>query len=168
MAILTKNEILKLLKSKKMEIKPFKKDQVGPGSIDLTLSSEFRIFKKKSKINVTEFLTYKDYTEPVKKSEIKLKPGEFINGITVENIKLPSDICGILTGRSKFARIGVLVHATASFIQPGINNRQVLEIKNISKNILILKPGIRICQLVLMETKGNAKYNGRYRNQKSI
>ncbi|RKX55657.1 MAG: dCTP deaminase, partial [Thermodesulfobacteriota bacterium] len=131
------------------------------GSIDLTLSNEFRIFKKKSKISVTEFSTYKDYTEPVKKNEIKLKPGEFINGITVENIKLPPNICGILTGRSKFARMGVLVHATASFIQPGINNRQVLEIKNISKNTLILKPGIRICQLVLMETKVKAEYSGR-------
>jgi hypothetical protein len=61
-----------------------------------------------------------------------LLPGQACLGITVETIQLAPGLCGLLEGRSRFARLGLFVHITAGFMQPGINNRQVLEIYNAS------------------------------------
>jgi dCTP deaminase len=54
---------------------------------------------------------------------------------------------------------------TASFVQPGVNNRQVLEIGNLAPFPLILKPGVRICQLILEWTAGEGAYAGRFKDQ---
>jgi len=57
---------------------------------------------------------------------------------------------------------------TAGFVQPGINNRQVLEIGNLAPFPLVLKPGVKICQIVLQRTEGEAFYQGRYRRQNGL
>lgn len=167
--ILSGKEILKEIKKGRIKIEPFEESQVGPASIDLHLDNQFRIFPKGSKvINITEDFDYQKYTKLVRAETILLKPGEFILGLTKEKITLPDNICGTLTGRSRFARIGVSIHITASFIQPGIDNKQVLEIKNVSHETLKLYSGVKICQLVLEEMKGKAKYVGTYKNQNSL
>ena len=74
-------------------------------------------------------------------------------------------MCGWLGGRTRFARLGLIVHITAAFVQPGINNKQVLEIKNTSSNTLVLKPGGKFCQLIIERTEGKARYKGRFRKQ---
>jgi dCTP deaminase len=166
--ILTKNEILKAVKEKKVKITPFDKKSVGPASIDLTLDNKFRVFRNvNANITVNEDFDYKSVSSVVEGS-IMLKPGAFVHGITKEKIKLPDNLCGILTGRSTFASMGILIHATASFIQPGVNNKQVFEIKNISNNTLMLEEGTKIGQLVLMQTKGKARYNNKYKNQGKV
>jgi len=168
MSILTKNEILKEIEDGNIVIIPFNKDNVGPASIDLRLGNEFRVFKKGKPIVVEESTDHKAYTRFVKAEQITLKSGEFVHGITEERIKLPDNICGFLYGRSRFARLGIQVHATASFIQPGIDNKQVLEIKNISPRSLVLRHGLKICQLILMDMKGRARYEGRFKIQENL
>ncbi len=168
MCVLTKENILELIKKGKIKIEPFNETQVGPGSIDLTMSNEFRRFKQNSELELKEDMNIDDYTERFIADEIVLKPNEFVHGITAEKITLPDNVCGLLHGRSKFARTGLLVHATASFIQPGVSNRQVFEIKNISPVPLKLKKGLKIGQLVLIETKGKAKYHGSFEKQETI
>lgn len=167
--ILAKSEILKYIKSGKIEIEPFSKKFVGPGSVDLHLGNEFRVFKKRKKpYNVTEKCDFKDVTKKVKiKDSIVVKPGELIHGITKERIKLPEDICGRLEGRSRFARLGLLVHITAGFIHPGINNRQVLEITNMAPFPLRLYPGTKVCQIIFEKTIGKGKYTGRFKAQRA-
>ena len=64
--------------------------------------------------------------------------------------------------------MGLVIHMTAGFVQPGINNRQVLEIGNLAPFPLVLKPGVRICQLVLQRTEGEASYQGRFMNQNRL
>lgn len=168
MSILAREEIIKGIRKGTIEVSPLNMDNIGPGSIDLTLSGEFRVFKdKKGRLEVTEDTDYFMLTAP-KKGPIVLKPGEFILGITQEKIRLPDNICGFLSGRSRFARLGIIVHATASFIQPGINNKQVLEIYNLSSRPLILHPGVKMCQLVLSEMEGKAKYDGKFKNQETV
>jgi len=163
--ILTRNKIIEEIKKENIKIKPFSKKLVGAASIDLTLSNEFRIFNNNKDVILNENSDYKKYTEFIKTKKIILKPDEFILGLTKERIKLPENICGWLYGRTRFARFGLSVHVTASFVQPGIDNRQVLEIKNVSSSNLILKEGLRICQLILERTEGRAKYIGKFRNQ---
>ncbi len=163
--ILTNKEILQEIKAKRIKVTPFKKANIGPASLDLTLDNEFRAFKPYDKIKVTEKIDYKKLTKKKKVKEIILEPGAFVLGITKEKITLPEDICASLSGRSRFARLGILIHATANLVHPGVNNRQVLEIKNVSNNTLVLKPGLKIAQISFMRTEGKAKYKGRFRKQ---
>jgi len=167
MAVLTREEILKEVTRGTIEIDPFEAGRIGPGSIDLRLGNEFRVFKKlRNALTVDDQIALEDLTEHlVVQDSFTLMPGETVLGITDERIKLPADICGWLEGRSRFARIGLVIHMTASFVQPGVNNRQVLEIGNLAPFPLVLKPGVRICQLILERTEGQASYQGSFRNQ---
>ena len=91
-----------------------------------------------------------------------------ILGITKERITVKGNICGWLEGRSRFARLGLTVHITASFMNPGIDNKQVLEIVNLGKRSLKLHAGVKMCQLIFQKTKGRAKYSGRFKDQKEV
>jgi dCTP deaminase len=170
MGVLTREEILKEIRQGTIQIEPFVEDQVGPGSIDLHLGEEFRVFKKlRNALTVEDNISVDDLTErTTTEDSFTLMPGETVLGITRERVKLPSNICGWLEGRSRFARMGLVIHMTAGFVQPGINNRQVLEIGNLAPFPLILKPGVRICQLVLQRTEGEASYQGRFRSQNRL
>ena len=98
----------------------------------------------------------------------RLEPGVTIHGITAEHVSLPDDLCGFLEGRSRFARLGLMIHVTSAFVQPGVSNRQVLEMSNVSSRALEIVPGVRICQLVLMRTEGRSVYAGRFKDQRQI
>ncbi len=163
--ILTKKIILEEIHKKRIKITPFNRKNIGAASIDITLDNKFRIFES-GKVILDEKSDYKKHTKLVKKSELVLMPGQFILGITKEKIKLPEDICGWIYGRSRFARFGLSIHSTASFMHPGINNKQVFEISNSSNVPLVLKPGIKIGQIILERTEGKAKYAGKFNNQK--
>ncbi len=163
--ILTKKVILEEIKKGNIKISPFIKKNVGAASIDITLDNKFRIFDSK-KVVLGEKSDYKKYSKLVKKDEIIIMPGQFVLGITKEKIKLPGNICGWIYGRSRFARFGLSVHSTASFIHPGVNNKQVFEISNSSNIPLVLKSGTKIGQIILERAEGEAKYNGRHKNQK--
>lgn len=168
MSILTRNEILKEIKAGKITITPFDRSCVGPGSVDLHLGEEFRIFKKVHDIvEINDNINYEKMTEIIHAPQgIVLMPGETILGITREVIKLSSNICGWLEGRSRFARLGLLVHISASFMQPGIDNQQVLEMTNFSPMPLKIHPGTAICQFIFQKTIGEAVYEGRFKNQR--
>jgi deoxycytidine triphosphate deaminase len=61
-----------------------------------------------------------------------------------------------------------MIHVTFAFVQPGVSNRQVLEMSHVSSRALEVVAGVRICQLVLMRTEGRAVYAGRFQEQKEI
>ncbi|MGV8086160.1 MAG: dCTP deaminase [Candidatus Woesearchaeota archaeon] len=165
--ILTQEKILKLIKNKKVIITPFDPKCIGPASIDLTLDNKIRIFKKDNHIlEVKDDLDYKKVTELIDISEgYVLNPGELVLGITREKITLPENIAAWINSRSRFARVGLMSHITAPFISPGVSNKQVLEIYNAGQEKLKLMPGTKICQIVLQECSGKAKYAGKFQNQ---
>lgn len=167
MSVLTRERIREEIEEGRIEIDPFEEDQIGPASIDLTLDNQFRIYNEVQEVlDVTEEADMEDITRmKTVEDSILLKPGQSMHGITRERVSLPDDLCGWIEGRSRFARLGLLVHVTAGFIQPGVDNQQVLEIANVSPVPLRLHPGTRICQIVLERTEGDARYNGRYHDQ---
>jgi dCTP deaminase len=169
MSVLIGKEILKALKNKLINIEPLDKSQIGPGSIDLTLGNDFRIFKKHSKIyHVKNDSRFQDITRDVHIKDgdyIIIKPGEMVLGITKEKITLADNMSGRLEGRSRFARFGLAVHVTAGFMHPGISNHQVLEIVNLGHAPLALYPGTKICQFIFEKCDGHARYRGRFVKQ---
>jgi dCTP deaminase len=169
MSILTHDKIWAEIKAKRIEITPFYPECIGPASVDLHLSRAFRIFRSPRKIvRVADDVDYRDFTYGVwlkENDSLLLMPNETILGMTEEQIKTAENIGGWLEGRSKFARIGLLVHISASFMQPGIANHQVLEMSNFGPVPLEIVPGIPVCQFIFHKTLGNASYQGRFKHQ---
>ena len=167
MAVLTRDAILRELETGRLVIDPLEPVQVGPASIDLTLGDEIRVIEPGADaIPIREDADYRDHTRALRlERPFVLAPGGTIHGITVERITLPTDLCGFLEGRSRFARLGLMIHVTSAFVQPGVSNRQVLEMSNVSGHPLEIHAGVRLCQLVLMRTEGEAAYRGRFARQ---
>ncbi len=170
MSVLTRDVILRELDEGRIRIDPFDPSQVGIASIDLTLGVPIReIVNHSAPIRVADETDYRDHTRVRDlESPYRLEPGVTIHGITAEEICLPDDLCGFLEGRSRFARLGLMIHVTSAFVQPGVANRQVLEMSNVSSRSLEIVAGVRICQLVLMRTEGRGVYQGRFRDQREI
>jgi dCTP deaminase len=163
--ILTQKEILKEIEQQRIRIIPFERKNVGPASVDLRLSNRIRIFTHHTLVHARERTKFEDITTARTFKSYMLRPGELVLGMTEEKITLPDDICGWLNSRSRFARLGLMVHITAPFMQPGIENHQVLEIYNAAPHNLMLYAGEKLCQFVFQRCEGKAKYKGRFRNQ---
>jgi dCTP deaminase len=118
-------------------------------------------------IPVLESTDYTSLTKEVKADTITIHPQETILGVTREKVTLPGDICGWIEGRSRFARLGLLIHISAGLIQPGVSNHQVLEITNLGPNMLELHAGERICQLAFQRCEGKAMYEGKFKMQQT-
>lgn len=165
--ILTREKILEQINNGRIKIEPFDEEAVGAASVDLTIDKEIRVFiKSDTAVPITKDTDYRELTRKMTiEDKYVMKPGELILGITKENIKLPGNICGWLNSRSRFARLGLMVHITAPFVQPGISGKQVLEIYNAGPNNLELIPGEKLCQLILEECSGSFEYQGQFSNQ---
>jgi dCTP deaminase len=167
MPVLTHSAIKAALDSGEIKITPqIDEDQISVASVDLTLSNDFWVYEEQSgPIPIKETTNYLDITKHIQAEEMVIKPQETILGITREKITLPGNICGWLEGRSRFARLGLLIHISAGLVQPGVDNHQVLEITNLSPNILTLHAGVRICQLAFQRCEGEATYSGKFKSQ---
>lgn len=165
--VLAHDAIIDAISKGRIRIDPFDEKSVGPASVDLTFGDEIRSFRKiPGKIPVLENTDHKEFTVLQHiDGHFAIQPGELVLGMTVETITLPSDVCGWLNTRSRFARLGLMVHATAPFIQPGVSNRQVLEIFNAGPNTLDLIPGQKLCHLILQTTSGGSSYGGMFKQQ---
>ncbi len=170
MSVLTRDVILSEIESGRLVISPFTPDQVGPASIDLTLGDEIRVIEPGGgPIDIQDDTDYRLHTRPLCLSEpYLLESGSTIHGITAERVTLPPDLCGLLEGRSRFARLGLMIHVTSALVQPGVSNRQVLEMSNVSGHALRIHAGVRVCQLVLLRAEGEAVYRGRFADQERI
>ncbi len=164
--ILSKREMLAAIKRGEIIITPFEKGLVGACSIDFRLGEEFRLFKGKNKVDLTDGLDYLKLTKPATKPEgIELQPGEMVLGVTLERLSLSQKYCGWIQGRSRIARMGLMVHVSSGLIQPGVDNKQVLEIVNLSPNAITLKPGVPICQVSFEVLSSEASYEGEFAKQ---
>ena len=170
MAVLTHDAILAELASGSLVIDPLTEDQVGPASIDLTLGDEIRVIDSGgAPIDIRDETDYRRFTRVERLTEpYVLESGATIHGITRERIEMPENMVGFLEGRSRFARLGLMIHVTSALVQPGVRNHQVLEMGNIAGHPLRIHAGVRICQLVLMRTEGVATYSGRFAHQNQI
>src|SRR5436309_5393115 len=154
----------------RLAIEPSAPEQIGPASIDLHLGDEIRVFDDGTDpIEVTEDADYRAVTRVRRLDDAYvLQPGETIHAITRERLRLPPDIGGWLEGRSRYARLGLMIHVTSGFVAPGVNSRQVLEMSNVAGRPLAIHAGVPVCQVVFQRCEGEAVYAGRFRVQESL
>jgi dCTP deaminase len=153
-------------------------DHVVCASMDLRLGNKFKIYPQDSHGVLNPF-DINGYT-PIQEVQVEdgqdfvLQPGDFVLWATKEQFGLPAHIVTRVEGRSSLARLGVMIHITWWFIDPGFGRDQLstitLEIKNVNHVAVILRPNMRVCQMAfhLMDRpaqtpynlKKSAKYNG--------
>lgn len=148
--ILSDKDLTEMLNKGIIKIDPLEEDQIGPASVDLTLDDEWFFFKKELMGKTVDLAKtpYQSAFQGTRRETIELKAGEMCLARTIEKITLPPKIMGKLEGRSRYARMGLVVHLTSALVQPGSDNHQVLEIANLSPFTVKLHAGMRISQVV--------------------
>jgi dCTP deaminase len=152
--VLSDRTIRRLLAEGQVEIDPYDESLLQPSSVDVRVDRYFRVFRNNRYgfINVKE--RQEDLTEPVEISDgdpFILHPGEFVLGSTLERIKLPDDLVARLEGKSSLGRLGLLIHSTAGFIDPGWNGHVTLELSNVANLPITIYHGMKIGQLSFMQ-----------------
>jgi dCTP deaminase len=144
---------------------PDPQTQLQPASIDLRLGYEFQAFNytRQALIDPRAPETFEQLTTAVRLGEEErfiVHPGEFVLGTTLEHVEIPDDLVARLEGRSSIGRLGIVIHSTAGFIDPGFRGRITLEISNLGRIAVALYPGMRICQIAFeqMSTAVDVNY----------
>jgi dCTP deaminase len=151
--VLSDGTILRLVEEGTLRIDPWDPALVQPASVDLRLGDSFRVFHnhKAEAIDLRDPPT--NLTEEVKVEDgepFVIHPGEFCLGRTAEWVELPDDIVARIEGKSSLGRLGLIVHATAGFCDPGWRGTLTLELNNLTRIPIKLYPGILIAQLSFM------------------
>lgn len=150
--LLSDRDIIARVDNGSLVITPFDPFMVQPSSVDVRLSSSFKMFNpyygEVDPANIPEDL-YTTVAEP-DDHRIKLFPGEFLLGATAETITLPDDLAAVVEGKSTLGRLGLQVHATAGFVDPGFSGQVTLEMSNVGAAPIWLTPGMLIAQFCFM------------------
>jgi len=139
-----------LIKREYIKVSPMPPEEAfGPASLDVRLGKNFYIARNtipvldiKEKNDIEEVFDYIEVED-----SIIIPSGGFILGTTIEYFELPDDIAAILSGRSSLGRVGIVIHATAGFIDPGFHGKITLEISNVNVVPVKLYVGMRIGQV---------------------
>ncbi len=162
--LLSDQDIEKYIQRGEIKIDPapdFEK-QLGPASLDLKLGNEFKLFNYStiSHIDPRDKKTFNNLTKMIKLEDGQpfiLHPQEFVLAATFEKVTLGNTIGARIEGRSSWGRLGLIIHSTAGYVDPGFSGRLTLEMTNIGQIPILLYSGMRICQLAFETLSSPAK-----------
>src|ERR671932_1168631 len=174
-SVLSDGTIRRLVEQGRIRIEPWDPSMIQPASIDLRLGSSFRVFHnhraraidlRDPPRNLTEQIVL-GHDEP-----FVVHPGEFVLARTEEHVTLPDDVVARIEGKSSLGRLGLIVHATAGFVDPGFGGTLTLEITNLTRVPIKLYAGLPIAQLSFMtldkpaeQPYGSAALGSQYQGQ---
>jgi len=156
-------------------IEPLADDAIQPSSVDLRLDVTFRIFHNHSVPLLDVRTDQTAITESIRLEDgrpLTLQPGELILGSTLERVSISDRLVGRLEGKSSLGRLGLLIHSTAGFIDPGWTGHLTLNLYNAAKLPILLYPGMKVCQVSFLEMTtaadapyGTARARSKYQGQ---
>jgi len=152
-SVLSDGTILGLVQDGRIRIDPWDPSLVQPASVDLRLGDSFRVFHNHRTSAIDLRSPPSGLTEEVMigaDESFVIHPGEFCLGRTLEWVELPDDIVARIEGKSSIGRLGLIVHATAGFCDPGWKGTLTLELNNLTRVPIKLYPGLQIAQLSFM------------------
>ncbi len=147
--ILSDRSIIEAIKGGRIEIDPFDEACVQTSSIDLHVDRKFRTFHNA-------------------RYPFILHPGEFVLGSTLERVRLPADLVARLEGKSSLGRLGLLIHSTAGYVDPGWDGYLTLELSNVANLPITIYAGMKIGQISFfrLTTAAEHPYGSRDRGSK--
>jgi len=157
-------------------IEPLDQSCIQPASVDVHLDRKLLVFRSwRSPFYIDVKQNIENLTEIVEiegEEPFFLQPGEFVLGSTFEDITIPDDIVGRLEGKSSLGRIGLLIHSTAGYVDPGWQGRLTLELSNVAKLPITLYYGMKIGQISFLRLTtaaerlyGDAGLGSKYQGQ---
>jgi dCTP deaminase len=152
-SVLSDGTIIQLVSQGRIRINPWDEGMVQPASVDLRLGDSFRVFHNHRTSAIDLRNPPDNLTEEVRISgddPFVIHPGEFALGRTQEWVELPDDIVARIEGKSSLGRLGLIVHATAGFCDPGWKGTLTLELANLTRVPIKLYAGLPIAQLSFM------------------
>jgi dCTP deaminase len=177
--ILSDRSIREEIKAGRVVIDPFDDDMVQPSSVDVRLDRYFRVFLNHTmpvidlKKNLEELTRLVEIDAEDPERTFILHPGEFVLGSTLERVALPDDTVGRIDGKSSLGRLGLLIHSTAGFIDPGFDGHITLELSNVASLPITLYPGMKIGQISFLRMTtaadvpyGAAQLGSKYQGQR--
>jgi dCTP deaminase len=152
-SVLSDGTILELIEQGRIKVQPWDPKMVQPASIDLRLGDSFRVFHNHRVATIDLRDPPANLTEEIvvpAGEPFVIHPGEFCLGRTLEWVQIPDDIVARIEGKSSLGRLGLIVHATAGFCDPGFEGTLTLELNNLTRVPIRLYPDLPIAQLSFM------------------
>lgn len=174
--ILSDGTIRKLIADGILVVEPIEESQIQPASVDVRLANEFLVFRNHTREVIDPFDKPQDLMELVRVKDgdaFVLHPAEFVLGSTTETVALPDDLVARVEGKSSLGRLGLLIHATAGFVDPCFRGQVTLELSNVATLPIKLWPGMKIGQLSFHKIDrpvergyGHPELGSKYMNQR--
>jgi dCTP deaminase len=174
--VLSDRDIRAEITAGRIVIDPYTPEAVQPSSIDLHLDRRFRVFKNSRYPYIDVREEQAELTELVEiagDEPFILHPGEFVLGSTLERVELPNDLVARLEGKSSLGRLGLLIHSTAGYVDPGWEGNLTLELSNVANLPITLYDGMKIGQISFQRLSspvevgyGDARIGSKYRGQR--
>ena len=155
---------------------PFDESLIQPSSVDMRADGKFRVFHNARYPYIDVRQPMEELTELVEvegDAPFILHPGEFVLGSTLERVTLPDDLVARLEGKSSLGRLGLLIHSTAGFIDPGFDGHVTLELSNVANLPITIYHGMKIGQISFMQLTeptstpyGSSSLGSKYQGQR--
>jgi len=159
--ILSDRSIREQIAAGRIVVDPLADRDIQPSSIDLHIDRYFRVFRNHTMRVIDVKEDQEELTELVEiggEDSLILHPGEFVLGSTLERVAIPDDVVGRLEGKSSLGRLGLLIHSTAGFIDPGFDGQLTLELSNVANLPITLYPGMKIGQISFLQMTTPAEH----------
>ena len=159
--IFSDRTILEAVSDGRISIDPFDRSLVQPSSVDVRCDHYFRVFENHRYPLIDPKAIQHDLTKEIHASEASpfiLHPGEFVLGTTLETIRLGDDVVARLEGKSSLGRLGLLIHSTAGFIDPGFHGQVTLELSNVANLPIAIYPEMKIGQISFYQMTTDADH----------
>jgi dCTP deaminase len=174
--VLSDRTIGRLIDEGRIEIDPYDAALLQPSSLDVRVDRYFRVFRNNRYPHIDVKREQEDLTEQVEIDDEQpfiLHPGEFVLGSTLERVRLPDDLVARLEGKSSLGRLGLLIHSTAGFIDPGFDGHVTLELSNVANLPITIYFAMKIGQLSFMQLSeptstpyGSSSLGSKYQGQR--
>ncbi len=172
--ILSDRDIIKEIKAGEITLKPFKREYVQPASVDIHLDRHFLIYDTTKNFVIDTKKPVQGLMKPIeitKNEPFILHPQEFALGLIYEETGVSDKLVGRLEGKSSLGRLGLIIHTTAGYLDPGNSLKMTLELYNAGKIPIKLYYKMPIAQMAFeylsspcerpYGSKGlNSKYKG--------
>ena len=165
--ILSDRDIKAVIASGRVKVEGFTGEpHIHASSMDLHLHNVFKVYEhsKFAVLDPRNMDTFKNNMRTIvveNDDPFMMQPGEFVLGVTTERITVPDDLVVRVEGRSSLGRLGIIIHSTAGFVDPGFSGTITLEISNLNRLPIALYPGMRICQIAfeMMSSPAETPYD---------
>ena len=158
--VLSDRTIQRLINEGRIGIDPYDASLLQPSSVDVRVDCFFRVFRNSRYPFIDVKQAQEDLTELVEIGEepFILHPGEFVLGSTLERLTLPDDLVARLEGKSSLGRLGLLIHSTAGFIDPGWDGHVTLELSNVANLPITIYHRMKIGQVSFVQLTEPAEH----------